>query len=376
MPELLQMSADEVLARFIEDQRDDFSQTILEIERKDSPLYNFFANLRNEVADDPSNKFHSLPIFNAGELSSLFQELHHHVMEHPVWSHPFFVRIFNGNFTQDQLVRFSQQYFNQVKNTRQCVALSIGRFSGVNDLPYGLLNERVSELTQIALAQLVADEYGVGSHDIETYPSMADIFNSTTHMVLYRHIFDGLGIEFKQQDVPMIPAVADNVLVQRLVAGDKRFSVLESLASVGLGMEWGVPEFFSLLLGGIIRFAWKSNIELTQKHLIVLIAHVQYDVLHAISVMLATTFYTHDDNAINEIKGATNMLMQARYAMMTGMYEYIFSETCAGVETLPEKYHLHDQRIKEALIEARHGVAPNTVVNGSVYRQSTDCCFV
>jgi hypothetical protein len=43
-------------------------------------------------------------------------------------------------------------------------------------MPYGQLNERISELTQIVLAQLVADEYGVGSHEVEDYPSLGGLF--------------------------------------------------------------------------------------------------------------------------------------------------------------------------------------------------------
>jgi len=299
-------------------------------------------------------------------------------MSHPVWRHPFFLRIFRGEFDRSQLESFALNYFNQVKNTRQCVALALGRFSGFQDLPYGCLNERASELTQIVLAQLIADEYGVENHDLEDYPSLGGLFGATTHIVMYRKIFDGLGIPFERQDVPMLHGVADNVLTQRLVAGHPAFTNLEALASVGLGMEWGVPEFFTLLLGGIIRFAWKNDLPLTADQLQVLIAHVKYDVLHAISVMLVTSFHVRSPEDIERIKGATNTLMAARYGMMNALYRHVFGESCPSLaETgLDPRYHIRDRRIADALLQARAGVPDGTVVDAAAYRQSREMPFV
>ncbi len=176
----------------------------------------------------------------------------------------------------------------------------------------------------------------------------------------------------------MLQGVADNVLIQRLVAGDRRFSTLESLASVGLGMEWGVPEFFSLLLGGMVRFAWHNEVPLTRRQLHVFIAHVQYDVLHAISVMLVTSFYGNDVQAMADIKGATNMLMAGRYGMMSAMYQHVFADPCPALNEidLAPHYHIADRRIEEALREARSQVADGTVVDAASYRESLAMPFV
>jgi hypothetical protein len=195
---------------------------------------------------------------------------------------------------------------------------------------------------------------------------------------MYRQLFEGLGVPFVEQDEPMLPGVADNVLIQRLVAGDPRFSTLESLASVGLGMEWGVPEFFTLLLGGMVRFAWQNNVPLTRRHLHVFIAHVQYDVLHAISVMLVTSFYCDNEQAMADIKGATNMLMSGRYGMMSAMYRHVFGEECPALHEidLAPQYHITDRRIEEALREARSQVADGTVVDAAAYRQQQATPFV
>ena len=378
LQDLLQMDAEAVLERFKQDQVADFKKVIAELEKEDDPLYQQFAELRAIAEKDPGNPFTETALFNPRELEAMFLELHDHVMAHPVWRHPLFIRVFNGDFDKQHLTRFALQYFNQVKNTRQCVALALGRFSGVMAMPYGQLNERVSELTQIVLAQLVADEYGVGSHEVEEYPTLGGLFDSVTHIVMYRKLFEGLGVPFEEQDQPMLHGVADNVLIQRLVAGDPAFSNLEALASVGLGMEWGVPEFFTLLLGGMIRFAWQNDEPLTREQLLVFVAHVQYDVLHAISVMLVTSFYARDEAAIERIKGATNMLMSGRYGMMSEMYRHVFDEPCPSLHeiALQPQYHIHDRRIEQALLQARAGVADGRVVDAAAYRDSTAMPFV
>ncbi|MCG8087349.1 MAG: hypothetical protein AB2767_00920 [Candidatus Thiodiazotropha taylori] len=378
LPNLLSLDAEQVLDAFRQSQLEDFTAIISDLDASESSLHHIFEELLVIAAKDPDNRLSSLSIFQPGAMQSLFVDLHDHVMSHPVWRHPCFVRIFEGDFKRDQLSAFALNYFNQVKNTRQCVALAQGRFSGFIDLPYGCLNERVSELVQIVLAQLLADEYGVGTHSIESYPDLASLLGSTTHIVMYRNLFEGLGIPFEQQDLPMLPEVADNVLTQRLLAGHPSFSLLESLASVGLGMEWGVPEFFSLLLGGMIRWAWREEVELTQHHLIVFIAHVQYDVLHAISVMLATSLLGHEAGYEEKIKQATNMLMSSRYNMMSGLYRHLFDEPCDNIDQigLESRYRITDRRIEQALLAARQEVADASVSDAQAYKSNDQVPFV
>lgn len=345
LPNLLEMSPDEVLAAFKQSQQDDFVRIIAELDQPGNPL---------KVLLDQLKPLGLKPIEPLA-LKALFLDLHEHVMGHPVWRHPFFLRVFEGRITAPQVGQFALHYFNQIKNTRQCVALSLGRFNSLSERRHGQATERISELTQIVLAQLLADEYGVSTHAVEGYPGMAQLFASTTHIVMYRQLFEGLDIPFDRQDVPLLNGVADNVLTQRLVAGDPAFSPLESLASVGLGMEWGVPEFFTLLLGGLIRFAWKAGIPLTQRHLLVLTAHVKYDVLHAISVVLATSFHCHSQDDVQTVKNATNMLMAARFGMMTDLYRHVFGEEtpALGETDLADCYKIADGRIAAALRRAR-----------------------
>lgn len=363
LPHLLSLSAEGVVAAFVEAQRADFSRVISEAAVPGSALNTVFAELGRAGG--------------AEGLGGLFDDLHVHVMDHPVWRHPFFCRVFEGRITPSQVKAFALQYFNQIKNTRQCVALAIGRFHGLAATACGTLGERRSELTQIALAQLVADEYGVGSHGLDDYPELGRLLAAKTHIVMYRQLFDGLGIPFEAQDVPMLPEVADNVLIQRLVAGDSAFSPLEALASVGLGMEWGVPEFFSLLLGGLIRVSEREGLNLTPHHLEVFIAHVRYDVLHAISVMLITALHLEGEGDRERVKAACNMLMSGRHAMMSGLYRHVFGEECpgAGPAGFETRHRVADPRIGEALIRARRGIDPAQVAGGEAYRLSTALPF-
>jgi hypothetical protein len=376
LPNLLELSAEGVLEAFRASQRADFTRVVAQVEQPGAALHGLFARLRGRVGAD--NPFHRTALFRPGALDALFLDLHDHVMSHPVWRHPFFVRVFEGRADAAQLARFATAYFNQIKNTRQCVALAVGRFHGLMDLPYGPLNEAVSEITQIALAQLVADEYGVGAHTVEDYPELGHLLLARTHMAMYRQLFDGLGIAADAQDQPMLWGVADNVLTQRLLAGDAAFTPLEALASVGLGMEWGVPEFFSLLLGGLIRVSARDGLGLTARDLEVFIAHVRYDVLHAVSVMLVTSLHMTEAGDLAAVKNACNTLMAARFAMMTDMYAAVFGETCASLADigLEARYRLTDRRVADALARARAGVAPERVVRGDEYRTRTDMPFV
>lgn len=376
LPDLLQRDAEGVLEAFRTSQRDDFTRVVAEIERPGSDLHTLFADLRARVPAD--NPFHRIALFDPGALERMFLDLHDHVLSHPVWRHPFFLRLFEGRVDKAQVDRFACQYFNQVKNTRQCVAMAIGRFHGLMDLPYGELNERVSEITQISLAQLVADEYGVGSHAVEDYPELGHLLHAKTHMVMYRQLFDGLKIPAGRQDVPMLPGVADNVLTQRLVASHPAFTPLEALASVGLGMEWGVPEFFSLILGGLIRFAEREKAPVTQRDLEVFIAHVRYDVLHAVSVMLVTSLHMRQPGDLGVVKNACNILMSSRFGMMTDMYRHVFGEECAGLAeiSLEARYRLTDRRIEHLLEEARATIAADRVAGSFSYRGKHPTPFV
>lgn len=376
LPDLLDLTAEEVLGRFLETQRQDFKAVVAALDQPDAPLRKRMIDLREQAG--ATSSFAQGILFQPGGIGALFEDLHEHVMGHPVWRHPFFVRFFGGAFTAPQLNLFACHYFNQVKNTRQCVALAIGRFQGLSPASCGPAGQAISEMTQVVLAQLLADEYGVATRAVDDYPSLDDVFGSVTHTALYRRMLTALGVAPQAQDVPMLPAVADNVLIQRLVASDPAFSHLEALASVGLGMEWGVPEFFSLLLGGMIRYAQREAPQLTAHDLEILSGHVKYDVLHAVSVMVVTTLHIRSADDVDAVKNAVNMLMSGRYDMMSGLYRTVFNEDCAGVAEagLAPRYHVSDTRMADCLRQARQAAAPDTVAGQSVWATSASVPLV
>ncbi len=375
---LLEMKPQEILDSFMKSQVEDFKEVILQLENPDHTLYQTFSRIKALAGKESGELEYIGSALEPSRLLEIFLELHTHVMEHPVWKHPFFLEFFKGEMTLDQVKEFAIQYFNQIKNTRQCVSLAQGRFFGLSPRHHGPLSERISEITQVVLAQLLADEYGVSTHTIDNYPTLDSILDSRTHMAMYRQLFEGLKIPFLQQDAPMLHGVADNVLIQRLVAGSEAFSSLEALASVGLGMEWGVPEFFSLLLGGAIRFSYKNSIPLNRHHLQVFIAHVKYDVLHAISVMLVTALYIEGEESIRSIKGAVNILMAGRYAMMSDLHKHIFGTGIPSLNesSLEERYFISNHRIENELLIARQKADPETVQQSEKYKEKRSTPFL
>jgi hypothetical protein len=368
--ELLELSAPEVLATYRGLQTREFTAVLEGLAQSGASLLDQAPAVRRALAAYPDNELYRTT--SAVRMRALFCELHEHVMAHPVWLHPFFVRFFDGDLMRDQMARFAQQYLNQVKNTRQCVALACGRFNSLSRLPFGPVNEVASEITQVVLAGLLADEYGIEStahraSGVEL--SARDLLDKTTHISLYRQLFEMLDMPREQQDVPMLHGVADNVLTQRLLAGSERFSELESLASVGLGMEWGVPAFFSYLLGGVLKYARRTATPWSPRHVEVLTSHVRQDVEHAISVMLVTAMYVRDDADIDAIKRATNIVMATRFEMMTDIHQHVFGEPCAslGEIGLAPRYRVGEERIADALTEARGRVDPAAVVAHAEY---------
>ncbi|MHA7816881.1 MAG: hypothetical protein ACX93N_10425 [Pseudohaliea sp.] len=376
-PDLLALTPEAVLERYRQQQRADFEAAFRRL-REGGGMLPALPALRAALALDPGNPVGR----NAApdRMQALFTELHEHVMAHPVWVHPFFRRFFDAAMTRDQAARFLCHYLNQVKNTRQCVALACGRFHSLAALPFGPLNEAVSELVQVVLAGLLADEYGTDGQPADRGATLAidELVNKRTHIVLYRQLFELLAVEPADQDVPFLPEVADNVLVQRLLAGSGAFREIEALASVGLGMEWGVPTIFSLLLGGLLRLAGREGLAWTPRHVEVLSGHVRQDVEHAIAVMVATALLVQDEEDVEAIRNATNMLMASRYAMMSGLYRAVFGEPCASIGELDlaQRYRVADRRIADALREARTRVPTDRVPDHARWSSSDHVPFV
>jgi len=366
---LCEMSAEEILAAYRVSQLSDVEATFRRLRRDGRDLSREIELLQHYLLAYPAENVQRRLRVDAVE--QLFYRMHTHVMAHPVWVHPFFARVAEGNITAEQLAVFARQYFNQVKNTRQCVALALGRFHTMLNRPDGELNTILSELTQMVLAGLLSDEYGTGeAHACKALQSVGApvvdigrLFAPVTHPALYRRFLAALGANVGEYDVPMLHGVADNVLVQRIVAGDPAYDELEALASVGLGMEWGVPAFFSMIMAGIYKVAAQEGLALDARAMEIWSSHVRQDVEHAIAVLIATSFYVSDDVDVKRIEGVTNVLMAYRYDMMSDIYREVFGEPCDEISkvALDACYALHDPRIVPLLSVARQRVRPQSV---------------
>jgi pyrroloquinoline quinone (PQQ) biosynthesis protein C len=371
LPNLCEMTAAEILAAYRTSQFNDVKQTLARVRSDAQDLTQEIGILKRYLAVHPHASFQQR--LHIDTIEKLFRRMHDHVMSHPVWVHPFFVRMAEGNMTLGQLNVFARQYFNQVKNTRQCVALALGRFHTMMDRGEGRLSIIVSELTQLVLAGLVSDEYGTSAHGHgDSHSSAApgspsvdigQLFASITHPGLFRRFLDALGASAADYDVPMLHAVADNVLVQRILSSDPAYDELEALASVGLGMEWGVPAFFSMIMAGIYKVTHREGITIDPRSMEIWSAHVKQDVEHAIAVMIATSFYVRDKADEVRIERATNVLLAYRYDMMSDIYREVFGLDCpkiAQIELNPR--HLpDDRRIKPLLAAARERLHPDCV---------------
>jgi hypothetical protein len=64
--------------------------------------------------------------------------------------------------------------------------------------------------------------------------------------------------------------------------------------------------------------------------------------------------------------------------MMSGLYEHLFDESCAGVDGigLDARYRITDRRIEQALLQARQSVADATVVDAAAFKADKKVPFV
>jgi len=372
LPNLCAMSATEILAAYRASQFNDVKGTLARVRRDARDLTQEIGILKRYLAVYPNASFRRR--LRTDAIEQLFRRMHEHVMSHPVWTHPFFVRMAEGDMTLKQLNVFARHYFNQVKNTCQCVALALGRFHTMMDRGDGELGTIVSELTQVVLAGLLSDEYGTGAHGhgnshshgaTSSSPALdiGQLFAPITHPGLFRRFLDALGASAGNYDVPMLHGVADNVLVQRILSSDPAYDELEALASVGLGMEWGVPAFFSMIMAGIYKVTRREGIALDMKSMEIWSSHVKQDVEHAIAVMIATSFYVRNEADEARIERATNVLLAYRYDMMSDIYREVFDLTCPKIAQigLSPRHIPNDRRIKPLLAVARERIPPASV---------------
>lgn len=376
-PEALGGPAEAIKAFCVEQQRRDFAKALSALGESGDEVLAALPRLAAHLAANPDPAL--LDRLSRPSLMGLFERMHAHVMGHPVWTHPLFQRVARGEVTVPQLRRFAVLYFGQVKNTRQCVALALGRFHSLAPAAATGRVALTSEATQLILAGLLADEYGL-SHGAQVTAAASPLqaaLQQVTHAELYRRFLDGLAVPRDQHDEPLVPAVADNVLIQRAVAGDPAFTPIEALASVGLGMEWGVPVFFSMIIAGLARLAARGDIPAEPEAWEIWIAHVRQDVDHAIATLVATALHCEGPTHEAQMMQATTVLMGFRHEMMSAIHRAVLDENCPGFDSDAAGYPCTDPRIRDALQRGRLATAPEAVADrGGAYAAAPQPAFL
>lgn len=377
--DVLSMSAEQILQFYVDQQQRDLAAALDAICGRNHTLLEAIPSLLARITQEDREAFGTR--FSRAQLDELFHILHAHVMSHPVWQHAIFHRIAKADLTRDQLVTFATQYFNQVKNTRQCVAMALGRFNTLEpSTEFPSASNAIMEATETILAGLLADEYGYGtgairSNDAETDAGrfLRQAFGRPTHPALYRRFLTALGIDGGRQDVPALPGVADNIIVQRLVAANPAYTRVDALAAVGLGMEWGVPTFFSMIIVGIYKLNERDQLGLSPHDIEIWTAHVDQDVEHAIAMFIVMALNIKDSSKIEDIKTTVSLVLGFRHAMMDDIYKHVFGYTCEPIELAPSHCLNVEalERIQRLLAAARNEVTPETVINGLAYATSS-----
>ena len=141
------------------------------------------------------------------------------------------------------------------------------------------------------------------------------------------------------------------------------------MASLGRGMEGGVPACLSMLIAGILKVEGRDGLAPSPAAMEIWSSHVKQVVQHAIAVTIATCFYVRDDEDLTRIKSATNVLMAFRYDMMSDIYEDVFGCRCARVAdlSLEPAYCVRDGRLEPLLLAARRHVHSSAVRDHESY---------
>ncbi|MFT7621991.1 MAG: pyrroloquinoline-quinone synthase [Myxococcota bacterium] len=206
------------------------------------------------------------------------------VIEHAAIRHPLTSAFSERRIGAAQARRFAELYYPHILRTRryQAAALSVCE----------------DESMQLALAQILSDEYGHGD------PAL-------THPAIYRKLLRALGLstEAPTPSSGLRDYIATHV---RLTTGDW----LSAIGCAGLAMEWPIPTFYRAIVAGL------RGAGLADDALELFIGHMTLDVEHAGLIHDALVPHLSSDEARARVRQGAIASMDAR-ALWHG---YIWSE--------------------------------------------------
>ena len=228
---------------------------------------------------------------NSGDF---LEGLKREVISHPALTHPFLERFGDGEADAGGVREFAIQYYRHVRVSRLYLAALIS-------------NCRDDENLQLALAEILVDEYG-------------HLNPAETHPALYRRFLHALDINEEEWETPAtLPEIEAYVSVHYELCRNPDFRL--GLGALGPASEWPVPPIYVRLSEGL-----KKSADVAEDDLEIFTSHVTMDVTHARIMMEAIAPYAEDGEGQRKVRYGTLRSLNARSIMLDGLYRAVFRE--------------------------------------------------
>ncbi|MGB3632925.1 MAG: iron-containing redox enzyme family protein [Rubrobacteraceae bacterium] len=222
------------------------------------------------------------------------EKLKREVISHPALTHPFLERFGDGEAGAEGVREFAIQYYRHVRVSRLYLAAVIS-------------NCRDDEKLQLALAEILVDEYG-------------HLNPAETHPALYRRFLHALGIEEEEWEAPRtLPEIESYISVHYELCRNPDFRL--GLGALGPASEWPVPPIYVRLSEGL-----KKSAGLPDEALEIFTSHVTMDVTHARIMMEAIAPYAESEEGQRKVREGALRSLDARSIMLDGLYRSVFRE--------------------------------------------------
>ena len=222
------------------------------------------------------------------------QRLKREVIGHPALVHPFLERFGEGDASEEGVRTFAIQYYRHVRVSRLYLAALIS-------------NCREDERIQLALAEILFDEYGHLNPD-------------ETHPALYRRFLKALNITEEEWEAPRtLPEI--QLYIEAHYALCRHPDIRLGLGALGPASEWPVPPIYVRLTEGLKRSAG-----LPDEALEIFTSHVTMDVTHARIMMEAVAPYAEDEEGQVRVREGAMRSLDARSVMLDGLYKVVYGE--------------------------------------------------
>jgi pyrroloquinoline-quinone synthase len=222
------------------------------------------------------------------------ERLKREVIGHPALTHPFLERFGSGDVSEEGVRTFAIQYYRHIRISRLYLAAVLS-------------NARDDEPLQLALADILFDEYG-------------ELDPQRTHPALYRRFMRALGLTEEEWETPeTLPEIRDFIEEHYDICRSR--DVRPGLGALGPASEWPVPPIYVRLTEGLRKAAG-----LDERALEIFTSHVLMDVEHARIMMEAVAPYAGDEEGQRRVREGAMRSLDARKRMFDGLYRAVYRE--------------------------------------------------